>query len=378
MKGLKTDVTVIGGGILGSSAAYYLAKAGFSVILLERNDLAGGASGVNLGQLSVVDRTEPWHMALALDSLEEYQKLSETRDLEFMQSGGTVVVDDDEDLESAKELAAVLAGYGVPCSFHYGKAITAIQPMADPDSMRAVMHCPLEGTINPLKTVCAFADMAKALGATVLTHTPVIGFELENGKITRVLTETETIETTWVVNCAGAWAGAIGKMAGINIPMTWLRGTAFVSVPGPQTVNGQVSCTLVVSKKPRPQADQTISTGMSQTAHGSIIMAQVHEVSGVDSREINISGVTRVAKGLLRQFPDLKDVEIVRIWAAVTPSTKDKRPFYGFCAPAENMLTVAGFKGAFTTGPAIAAKIVESLSGASRWDTSAFRPDRTM
>jgi 4-methylaminobutanoate oxidase (formaldehyde-forming) len=85
--------------------------------------------------------------------------------------------------------------------------------MADPDSMRAVMHCPLEGTINPLKTVVAFAGLAGEQGARVLTHTAVKGFEKENGRIARVLTDHGKIETSWVVNCAGAWAGEFGKMA---------------------------------------------------------------------------------------------------------------------------------------------------------------------
>jgi sarcosine oxidase subunit beta len=374
---MKTDVTVIGGGILGAAAAYKLAGAGFSTALLERRDLAGGASGVNLGQISVVDRIEPWHMPLALASIQEYQKLAETADMEFMQSGGTVVIADAEDLEAAKERAALLREYGVECTFHYGSEITAVQPMAAPDSMRAVMHCPMEGTLNPLKTVMAFADLAAGQGARVLTHTDVKGFERENGRITKVLTDRGEIGTSWVVNCAGAWAGQIGKMAGISIPMTWKRGTAFVSVPGPQTVVGQVSCTMVVSKKPVPDTDQLITAGMSQTQSGSIVLSQSHELSDLESRTPTMSGVSRVARQLLRQFPQLAELEIVRIWAAVTPATLDKRPFYGFCPQAENMLTAAGFKGAFTTAPAIAEKIVESLSGVSRWDISAFRPDRT-
>jgi glycine/D-amino acid oxidase-like deaminating enzyme len=180
----------------------------------------------------------------------------------------------------------------------------------------------------------------------------------------------------------GAIADFVADMGGYSgwssIPMTWKRGTAFVSVPGPQTVVGQVSCTMVVSKKPVPDTDQLITAGMSQTQSGSIVLSQSHELSDLESRTPTMSGVSRVARQLLRQFPQLAELEIVRIWAAVTPATLDKRPFYGFCPQAENMLTAAGFKGAFTTAPAIAEKIVESLSGVSRWDISAFRPDRTM
>ena len=99
---MKQRVVIIGSGILGATAAYYLAEAGYPVTIVEKGDFACGASGANGAQISLIDREEPWHMAAALETLEIYRNLSQTVDLEYQETGGMVVLEDEEQYEAAQ------------------------------------------------------------------------------------------------------------------------------------------------------------------------------------------------------------------------------------------------------------------------------------
>ncbi|MCI8477700.1 MAG: FAD-binding oxidoreductase, partial [Oscillospiraceae bacterium] len=105
-------------------------------------------------------------------------------------------------------------------------------------------------------------------------------------------------------------------------------------------------------------------------------IAQATEDAPVDSREVTLPGLCLVAKRFLRYFPTLEDLEIVRAWACVTPFTPDGLPVFGFSRAVPNFFTVAGFKGAFTTAPAVALHLAEAIHHGRVWDAH-FSPDRT-
>ena len=88
----KADVVAIGGGVIGAAIAYNLARAGVDTVLLERGELASGASGGNLGQISLFDRSEDWHIALALESLDMYKILAKSFQIDYQETGGIVVL----------------------------------------------------------------------------------------------------------------------------------------------------------------------------------------------------------------------------------------------------------------------------------------------
>ena len=96
---MKPRVVLIGGGLMSAAAAAALARAGHPVTVLEKGELACGASGANLGQLSLFDRIEPWHYALACETFEAFSHLGET--IEYDCSGGVVVLQDEAQYEGA-------------------------------------------------------------------------------------------------------------------------------------------------------------------------------------------------------------------------------------------------------------------------------------
>ena len=119
-------------------------------------------------------------------------------------------------------------------------------------------------------------------------------------------------------------------------------------------------------------------SGCNQMACGSVYVAQAPEDAPVDSREVTLPGMCLVAKLFLKCFPSLRDLEIIRAWACVTPFTPDKLPVFGWSRQVPNFFTLAGFKGAFSTAPAIGRRVRDAIQNGTIWENGAFSPDRTI
>ena len=354
----KKRVIVIGGGILGVSHAYFLAKAGFSVTLLERKGLASCASGGNLGQISLIDRLEPWHMKLSLRAAEIYRDLPESCVTEYEQTGALVMINEEHEFALAQGIIDELKNYGIPAEIVRDRArMYELVPGLDPETVLGLLFCPMEGVINPLFTVEAFRDLALAEGAEIRTNTPATGFEMTaDGLISAVKTPAGDIPADYVVNCAGSWAADIAEMAGTRTQLHWRRGSALVTQPVGKVVQGQINGHgMLGGIKANLGGDggEFVVTALSQAKNGTVLLAQVTKFTDKESRDVTSPGITRMAKKFLHFFPSCRDLMAVRIWSAVTPLSDDELPFYGFYEKVPNLVCAAGFKGAFTTAPAV-------------------------
>ncbi|MEI7884200.1 MAG: FAD-dependent oxidoreductase [Clostridia bacterium] len=374
----KTRVLIIGGGILGATTSYYLAKQGYAVTVLEKNELASGASGANLGQISIIDRDEPWHLKLALESLTIYENLNRETPIAYKQSGGTVVLINEEQVEAAKLMAAYLAAYGIEISFYQGKDMLRIEPFLDYTKVQSLAYCALEGKIDPLAATLTFFSKAKELGVEIFTNTCVDSFEVENGKITKAIAKEKEYFADIFINATGAWAGGIGELLCLKIPICYHRGTAFVSQPIASVINGPVVGGGFILKSRLASEKLRIGLAAVQNTNGSIIIAQATEESEVDSKEITAQGLTLTAEKFITYFPALAELEIVRAWSAVTPYTKDGLPIFGFTKSIQNFFVVAGFKGAFSTAPAVGKAVARAIKTGIAYENNSFSPDREM
>lgn len=375
---MQQRVVIIGSGILGATAAYYLAEAGYPVTIVEKGDFACGASGANGAQISLIDREEPWHMAAALEALEIYRSMSRTVDLEYQETGGMVVLEDEAQYEAAQPAVKLVTGYGVAVECLRGAAVHRQEPLLDTSAIQGALYCPGEGKINPFKTTRAFLELAQAKGARLHMHTPVTGFTCSGSCITGVQTPRGEIPADIVINAAASWANQVAGLLGLTVPVDFHRAAAFISQPVAPCIRGPVVGGGMFLKRESMHMKRHIGSGSNQMACGSVYIAQATEDAPVDSREVTLPGMCLVAKLFLKCFPSLRDLEIIRAWACVTPFTPDKRPVFGWSRQVPNFFTLAGFKGAFSTAPAVGRRVRDTIQNGSIWENGAFSPDRTI
>ncbi|WP_297870118.1 FAD-binding oxidoreductase [uncultured Oscillibacter sp.] len=371
------DAIVIGAGVLGASAAAHLAEAGHSVLILERGETVSGASGGNLGQISISDRTESWHMPLALRSQDYYREvLSKEYPIEYVPSGGSVTLTGEEQIAAGQDAQRRMAAFGVESVIYWGEDIRKAEPGLSLNAADALLFCPAEGKLNPLQTTLAFLDKAQKSGAILLRRTPVTAFQKEGTHITGVETPASVFSAKWVVNCAGPQAAFIGKLAGVSLPIRFHKGTAFVSEPVGPVIRGPIVGGGFFLAPPKVRPRRSIGFGCVQTADGSILIAQSTEECEAGDRSVNMPSLQLVALRFLQYYPQMRDLRIVRAWAAATTYTEDDLPVFGFSAGADNLFTAAGFKGAFTTAPEVGRVTLETLEGRADQVFAVCSPDR--
>jgi len=377
---MKGKILIIGGGIIGMTEAAILSEGGWNVCLLERKEIASSASGGNIGQISVIDRTESWHMKLALKTLALYKAISDENDLGYRQEGGSILLEEDKDFLKAEKLGEIMDNYQIPWEILKGQEVRKYIPRLDCSVVKGVFHCPYEGVINPLKTIYYYRNRAINSGVRILENCPVTKIKVSNGEVKEVLTPNGVFSADYVFNCTGAWASEIGGMANLRIGLKWRRGSAMITQPILPFVYGQVcghellgGISSAIGGK---EEGQLISLGITQADNGGLMIAQATEYTDRENKEISLKAMAKVAKKFLEHFTGAENLEVVRIWSAVTPFSDDGLPFYGYGKSVSNLITVAGFKGAFSTAPAVAAETLKFLEGQSTIFNSDFAPDR--
>lgn len=374
----KVDVVIIGGGVVGCAAAYYLAREGVEVLLLEQNELASGASGANLGQISILDREPDAHLALALESLELYPDLSAELglDLEYRVTGGSYALTTERQLQKAGDLIERQARRGVAASLLSPHEAPAVEPALSPAGLAGLAYCPAEGRLNPLLVTLGFAKGARRCGALILEHTPVRGFRLDGDRATAAATDRGEVRARTFVNAGGAWTRHIGSLAGAGVPVRFHRGTAMVTEPVPPLIRGPVvGAGFLVP--PLTRQNRRVGLALNQTAGGGVILGQYTEECSDYGTSVAGDGLRLVAEKVLKHFPGLAGLKVVRAWAGVTPYSDDILPVFGYRHEARNLLFCCSFKGAFTTAPAVGRMVADLVvRGRTRHPVEEFSPER--
>jgi glycine/D-amino acid oxidase-like deaminating enzyme len=330
MKLASTDVVVIGGGVIGAASAYYLAKAGLRVTLVERRGLAHEASGANVGLVTLFttySHEEPdtgpfYHLARA--SADAYLSLGDEvgLDIEYERSGGVVFADTEEKLRGIRRAYEGYHAHGVPVEWLDPDGVRACEPAFSHDGILGGVFCPLNGYVNPMLATRAFALGARQHGATLLLGTVVQGIACDQGRVQVVQTSAGDIPCAFVVNAAGAWGAAIGAMVGVKIPVIPARGQILLTEPAPRIIRRVVS-----GGEPAAR----------QTRRGNVLIGSMVENVGFD-KGVTTGVLGHFARGILLHFPKLQGLQVIRTWAGLRPASPDHNPIIqlleepsGFC-----------------------------------------------
>jgi glycerol-3-phosphate dehydrogenase len=230
-------VCVIGGGGTGAACAYDLSLRGFSVVLLERGELTSGTTGRHHGQLHCGARYAWADKSIARECHEESVTLSRIAGECIEYNGGLFVATSDDEADRAGEFLEALAESGIPARLLSAAEALAMEPSLAERTRRAVMVP--DGSFDAYRLPLMFFTAARALGATILPWHEVVGIESQGGRTAAVIVADRSkpeareirIESEFIVNAAGAWAGKVGALAGTGIPVTPAPGT-MVAVRG--------------------------------------------------------------------------------------------------------------------------------------------------
>lgn len=369
------DVIIIGGGVVGCAAAYYLAKRGIhNVIVLEATKSIGhGGSGRNGGGVRQSGR-DVRELPYAMYGIQHlWPTLSEELgvDVEYTQKGNLRLGKTEAHLRKLQSLTENAQSVGLDVRMIDGKEVQEICPYLSKDIIGA-SWCPTDGHANPLTTTLGYYKRALEMGVRFFTEAEVKELKKVKGKVRKVILSDDTVfEGETIILAAAYESRYIARTVGIDIPMTRL-----------------IDECLITEKQPH-MFDIMLGTAAAdfyghQTQHGSFVFGSdcgYEEVTDLkDPSELLTNSMTLSAscRAIMGYIPALKDAKIVRSWAGWLDNAFDGVPFISKVDEAEGLILACGFTGhGFGTAPVVGLMLSQMVAGEDTVvDISALRYDR--
>ncbi|MFG3285522.1 NAD(P)/FAD-dependent oxidoreductase [Streptomyces sp. NPDC048111] len=371
-----SDVVVVGAGVVGAACAYYAARAGLRVTVLDRGPVAGGTTGSGEGNLLVSDKEPGPELELALHSAQLWRELAELlpRGVEYEPKGGLVVASDGAGLAALRTFAAGQDAAGVTVREIAADRLHDLEPHLAPGLAGGFLY-PQDAQVMP---ALAAAHLLRASGAEVRLGQEVVGLlTAPDGAVRGVRTASGVLHAPYVVNAAGAWGGELARLAGVLLPVLPRRGFVLVTEPLPRVVRHKVYAADYVADVASGSAALQTSAVVEGTPAGPVLIGASRERVGFD-RSLSVEAVSRLAAGATALFPLLAEVRAIRTYAGFRPYLPDHLPAIGADARVPGLLHACGHEGAgIGLAPVTGRIIADCLVGRQPpLDTSPFDPSR--
>lgn len=413
----EADVVVIGGGVVGVFAGYYLARRGIKVALLEKGRVAAEQSSRNWGWCRQQNR-DARELPIATRSLDLWERLAQEtgEDLGFRRCGLLYLSDDENELTGWAKWRDFARTVGVATNMLSTQEASE-RGVATGRKWKGGVFSPTDGTADPSKAVPIVARAIMAAGGTVHQHCAARGVELTAGRVSGVVTEAGTIRTKTVVMAGGAWASSFCNQLGIRFPQASVRSSILAVAPGatglPDALHtARVSLTrrsnggytLAISGRarvdPTPQQIRfsrefvpMFARRWRNLAPGAFEgLRQGHEslrkwrLDAVTPMELNRTLDPRPDRGQIRAthqracelLPKLGRVGISNVWAGYIDSTPDGIPAVGEVEAVPGFILAAGLSGhGFGIGPGVGHMVADIITGREPIvDPRPYRPER--
>lgn len=370
-------VIVIGGGVIGTSAAFHLAEAGVDVVLLERDQLGSGSTSRAAGGVRT-QFSDVLNIQIGKRSMAAFRDFKRRPgwEIDLKQVGYLFVLNRESDVDEFTRSVALQAEYGLDSRILTADETRALCPLLAGEDILAGAFSPGDGHATPEGVVQGYAYGARARGAHIRVGCEVLAIETSGDEISAVLTTQGSIRTDVVICCAGAWSRRCGKMVGVDLPVTPLR--------------RQILFTDAIDGLPA-HLPMTIDFASSFYFHregpGLLMgMADARERPGFDI-ETTEDWIPDLMEVVRRRAPRIAEVGIRGGWAGLYEMTPDHNAIIGEAAGVSRFLYATGFSGhGFLQGPAVG-EILRDLVlqrptvidiaplSVERFDAAALRPE---
>lgn len=345
------DVVVIGGGVIGTSIAYQLARRGMNVALVDRQGLAAGTSGSAAVGVQMQTKTPGAKLSFALESLAMHRTLTDElgRDYEFDNDGGMIVAETPPEEEYVKAKVADLQAHGLEMYYLDRKQARELQPALSPHILGSAW-CPDDSVANPIYLCLAFAEAASRFGARIHTYAEVKELRIRAGRITEVVTSAGEIAAGAVVNAGGIWAPELARMVGLDLPIVPRRGQIFVTEPAPPFMRGLVLAASYLMSKKMPSGSETGTGGLpagvvsAQSRRGNLLVGSTREFVGYNWR-VNYEGLSKIMRDTARLMPVSQHLHVIRTFGGLRPAAPDGMPILERSPGIPNFYIAAGHEG---------------------------------
>ncbi|MBA4493202.1 glycine oxidase ThiO [Paenactinomyces guangxiensis] len=365
---MDKDVLIIGGGVIGCSIAYYLAKAGVKSIVLERDRIGAHASSAAAGMLGAQsEMAEPGPLTeLCLSSRLMFPRLQEELrevtglDIELNRAGLLKVAVDEQEAEHLQMRGNWQKSSGQTSYWLSREECLRLEPHLFAQAAGA-LYLPEDHQVSAPRLTRAFALAAKKLGATLIEGCQVVDVKQRNGRISEVVTTQGKWSPEYVVLAAGAWSQWIAQWMQLELPVFPIKGES-LSILLQQPLIGRTIFTSSVYLVPK--ADGQVIVGATEKPH--------QMGPGVDAK-----AVQTLLEAAIRTVPGLAEGRINRIWSSVRPGSQDGNPYLGRCSAISNLLVASGHqRNGILLSPITGSLICRLVLGEEPAVLQPFQPDR--
>lgn len=363
------DAVIAGGGVVGCSLAYQLARRGLDVVLLERDELGSQSTARCAGGVrqQFSSETNVRLQRLAVRLLRDFD-VETGGHADFRQVGYLFLLGRPEEAADFRGLVDAWHRWGLTeARWVSPEEARRLVPVLDVEDVIGGTFCPTDGLASPADVTAGYAGAARRHGARLREHVTVQGVDIDGGRVRAVRTGDGAIATPLVFDCAGAWSAEVGRMAGVDVPVRPFRRHVFVTDAVPEvTRSTPMTVDFATSFYFHPEGDGVL-LGMSDRQEPSTF-----------STDVNWELLERLVPVAAHRVPVLERAGIRTGWAGLYETTPDHQAVLGPVEEVEGFWCACGFSGhGFMQAPAVGLVLAELLlEGRSEVDVSSLSHGR--
>ncbi|MCJ2062800.1 glycine oxidase ThiO [Methylobacterium sp. J-088] len=323
-----TDIAIVGGGLIGLSIAWRLARAGHSVTVLERETIGAGASLAATGMLAPAAEHEPGSdplLPLALDSLRRWPAFRDALEadaglsIDYRPDGTLVLAVGRDEVERLRFRYDLQRRSGLDATWLSGSEVRRLEPGLRP-SITAGVHCPMDHQVDPCRVMAALAEACRRAGVSLIEHAPVTALDWSGVRVAGLHVGEHAIRSGTVILASGAWSGEGGLLPEtLSLPVRPLKGQSLALRTTRRTGTlGRMVWTEQVHMAPK--------------SDGQLIVGATVEDCGFRPG-VTAGGLYALLEGARRVLPGIEEMDVEAVWSGYRPTSDDDAPIIDTLAP---------------------------------------------